>query len=69
MKRPVALDDLMKYRYLSAPAFSPDGRSIAFLVHQGNLEENAYRTDIWLAAQDGGSLRQLTASGKEKAFC
>ena len=40
--RHVAFHDLLKYRFLSSPRFSPDGGKIAFAVHQADLEVDRY---------------------------
>ncbi len=68
MKKPVELTDLLRYRFLSAPQFSPRGDKIAFLVHRGNYEDNCYASDIWICDTSSGEVRPLTSSGKEKAF-
>lgn len=68
MKRPVELTDLLRYRFLSAPAFSPDGNAICFLVHQADYDNNSYTSNLWLYDLKNGHLRQLTTSGKEKFF-
>lgn len=68
MKRTVELTDLLRYHFLSAPTFSPDGTKIAFLLHKADYENNAYSSNIWMHDLLTGSLRQLTASGKEKFF-
>ena len=68
MKKPVELTDLLRYRFLSAPRFSPRGDKIAFLVHKGNYDDNCYASDIWLCDIPSGEARPLTSSGKEKSF-
>lgn len=39
----------------SAPAVSPDGTQIAFVVTRIDVEGNAYRSQIWLAPADGST--------------
>ncbi|HCA40138.1 MAG TPA: S9 family peptidase [Aminobacterium sp.] len=68
MKRNVEITDLLKYRFLSVPSFSPDGEHICFRVHQALREENCYSTNLWIYNLSRGDLRQLTTSGKEKIF-
>lgn len=68
MKRPVELTDLLRYRFLSAPEFSPEGNAICFFVHQADYDNNGYLSNLWLYDLVSDSLRQLTASGREKAF-
>ena len=68
MKRPVELTDLLRYRFLSAPEFSPDGSAVCFFVHQADYDNNGYTSNLWLFDLASDSLRQLTSSGREKAF-
>lgn len=68
MKRPVELTDLLRYRFLSAPEFSPDGNTLCFFVHQADYDNNCYTSNLWLYGLRTDSLRQLTVSGKEKSF-
>jgi len=58
---PFSIHDMLAMRRVSDPAVSPDGKSVLFTVRDTDLEANRGRTDIWLAAVDGSSLRQLTS--------
>jgi dipeptidyl aminopeptidase/acylaminoacyl peptidase len=69
MTRRVEPHDLLKYRFLSSPRFSPDGTKIAFTVYRADLEGNRYLSDIWLYDLASSALTQLTTSGADKAFC
>ena len=71
MNKRVEFQDLLKYRFLSSPRFSPDGSKIAFAVHRGDLEDNRYISNIWVYDLSNGSGKpaQLTSSGFERAFC
>jgi dipeptidyl aminopeptidase/acylaminoacyl peptidase len=44
----------------SAPAWSPDGRTLAFLTARGTGED--VKTQVWLLPMTGGEARQLTDS-------
>src|SRR6476469_5037222 len=44
----------------SDPQFSPDGRSIAFVVSRANLKEDRYDSDIDLLDVASGTIRPLT---------
>ncbi|MDR1379404.1 MAG: S9 family peptidase [Synergistaceae bacterium] len=61
--------DVLNYRFLSSPRFSPDGAKIAFLVHQADLKENRYFSNLWIYNLASERATQLTSSGSEKAFC
>jgi len=47
----------------SAPAVSPDGRLVAFVVQRVDIDANLYRSSIWLAAADGTSAPRPLTSG------
>ncbi len=59
-KRPITLEDLMKIQRISDPQVSPDGRCIAFVLANVDLEANKKAGHIWLVSTDGGEARPLT---------
>lgn len=63
----IQLKDILSYRYLSAVQYSPDGSQAAFVVAQGNEDENNYERRLWLYGKDS-ALHQLTDIGKEGGF-
>src|SRR5919202_4128400 len=52
--------DLAALRIPSHPAVSPDGRLAAVTVTRLDLEEDEYRSQLWLIPTDGGRARPLT---------
>jgi len=64
----IEINDLLNFKFPSAPAFSPDGKTVAFVVQQASLEENNYPGDIWLLDVETKKLRQLTSGGEAKSF-
>ena len=52
--------DLVRMDRLSDPRPSPDGRSIAFVRRQTDIEADKGRTHIWVIDRTGDNLRQLT---------
>ncbi len=58
---PFSVHDMLAMRRVSEPEVSPDGRSVLFTVRDTDLEANRGRTDLWIAAVDGSSVRQLTS--------
>ncbi len=68
MKRPVRHDDLLRFRFLARPAFSPDGTKIAYMVHQANFGKNGYDSNIWVHDLATGENRRLTSSDEEQFF-
>ena len=61
---PFGVRDLLAMDRVSDPQASPDGRWVAFVVRQTDLEANSGRNDLWLVSTDGTGLRQLTSHPK-----
>ena len=66
--KPIEIRDLLKYRFLSAPAFSPDGEKVCFVVTQADEEKNDYTSTLWLHLPAAGRTFPLTGFGEEKRF-
>lgn len=62
----IELQDILNYRFLSSPRFSPSGERAAFVVATADEENNAYEQRLWL--YERGAVRQLTDLGKEGRF-
>ena len=60
-QHPFNVHDLVAMQRVSDPQPSPDGSRAAFVVTTMDLEANAGRKDIWMAATDGSGARQLIA--------
>lgn len=60
-KHPIAFEDLMGVQRISDPQLSPDGKWIAFVVTQADLDRNKLTPHLWLAPTAGGEPRQLTS--------
>ena len=61
------LNDFLNYQYLSALDFAPNGKHAVFAVSKADLEENKYRSNLWLYKKDSGRLSKLTAMDQEKS--
>ena len=61
------LNDFLNYQYLSALDFAPNGKHAVFAVSKADLEENKYRSNLWLYKKDSGKLSKLTAMDQEKS--
>lgn len=48
----------------SAPAVSPDGSTVAFVVRRVDLPTNAYVSQIWLAPTDGSAAPRAITDGR-----
>jgi len=58
---PFSVRDMLAMDRITDPQVSPDGKSVAFVVRQTDLDANCGRTHLWLVATDGTGLRQLTS--------
>ena len=59
-KRPIRFEDLMEFQRLSDLQVSPDGRWVAFVVNEQNLENNDSQSHLWLVPYLGGEPKHLT---------
>ena len=65
-KRPMKVDDLFRFKRVSDPQISPDGKTVAYVVGEVDLAGNKSSSSIWLAASDGKTPpRQLTNTTKK----
>ena len=55
-----AVEDLLKVRRVSDPQVSPDGRQVAFVVGDVNLDANRVVSQIYVVPVGGGDAKQLT---------
>lgn len=64
-----SIDDLIALKRVNGtPAISPDGQRVAYTVRETNWDDNAYETEIWIAAANTpGSGRQLTNAKKSSS--
>lgn len=57
--------DIGRVVNVGAPALSPDGSLVAFVVARVDMDANNYRSAIWLAATDGSSPPEPFTLGRE----
>src|SRR3954454_19437966 len=63
--RPMELEDMFRFKRVSDPQISPDGKRVAYVIAEVLKDENRTNADIWLASADGvGEPRKLTSSPK-----
>ena len=55
------VDDVMALKSVSEVAVSPDGKRIAYVVTERNLESNVSNSDIWVVSTAGGDARRVTS--------
>lgn len=58
----LTIEDMLAMERVSSPEVSPDGKWVAFVVRETDMDANRGRTDLWLASADGGSVTRLTTS-------
>ncbi len=59
-----SIDQILKYRNLSAVKVSPDGTRAVFVATAADLQENAMNSDVWLIDLASGRSLQLTRAPK-----
>ncbi|RLE28235.1 MAG: S9 family peptidase [Acidobacteria bacterium] len=59
--RPFTVHDMVAMERISDAQPSPDGNKVVFTVKSMDLDANRGHTDLWMAATDGSSSRQLTS--------
>jgi dipeptidyl aminopeptidase/acylaminoacyl peptidase len=64
-KRPMTIDDLFRFKRVSDPQISPDGKTAAYVVGTVDLKGNRSSSSIWLVSTAGGKPRQLTNTTKK----
>jgi dipeptidyl aminopeptidase/acylaminoacyl peptidase len=65
-KRPMAIDDLFRFKRLSDPRISPDGKLVVYVVGSVDLEANSSSSNLWLGSTENkGEPRQLTNTTKK----
>ena len=66
----VEIEDFAKIKKLSDPVLSPSGKKLAVTVTEGDVEQNSYKTDIWVYDETHTpSFFRLTASENGKSPC
>jgi len=53
----------LKGKNVTDPRISPDGKSVAFTVSQQDLENNRYKTDMYVVSTEGGEAVNITMDG------
>ena len=65
--RPFTPGDWYRITTLSAPALSPDGRSVAFTVTTVKESDNRRHQEVWVTPTAGGVAMRYTAPGYESS--
>lgn len=62
------IDDFTKYKFLSRLKFSPNGKKLAFLLHEMDVEENKYLSNIHLYDLNHNVFFKITSSNTVRSF-
>ena len=62
------LDDFTKYKFLSGIRFSPSGKKTGFVLHQMDVDENKYLSNIYIYKEESSSYIKLTSLDEERSF-
>ena len=62
------LRDFLDYNYLSSIEVSPDEKNTAFIVHQGDYDDNDYKSNIWVMNNETKKYFRLTGMNEERSF-
>lgn len=62
------LDDFTKYKFLSGVKASPAGQYIGFVLHQMDVDENKYLSNIYIHDIKEGNSFKLTSLDEERSF-
>ena len=66
-KRAITFDDFFSLKRMHSVAVSPDGKKVAFCLTTPNIEENSFKTDIYLLDLKTGELRRLTTAASSSS--
>jgi len=61
------IDQSLNMKTAGGPRISPDGRYVAYQVQETNWDDNAFETEIWIAATSTGERYQLTNAKKSSS--
>lgn len=64
----IRLEDFSNYKFLSGIKYSPDGKNACFVVHEADLENNSYHSNLWLYSIKEDRYFKLTSFNKVMSF-
>jgi dipeptidyl aminopeptidase/acylaminoacyl peptidase len=60
-RRAITIDDLAKFKTVSDPQRSPDGKWVAYVVGSTDVEKDKRDSDLWMVSWDGTETVRLTS--------
>lgn len=64
----IKLDNFLDFKYLSEVKFSPDEKNICFIQHEADIDDNSYKSYLFVYKLNEKKLIKLTTLGKENNF-
>ncbi|KAB3530440.1 S9 family peptidase [Alkaliphilus serpentinus] len=64
----ILMEDFTKFKFLSSLEYAPKGKNACFTVYEADMEENGYKSNLWLYNDDDNTYFQLTSGDKERSF-
>src|SRR5579871_1113394 len=64
-KRPMKIDDLFRFKRVSDPQISPDGKWIVYVQSLVDLDANKSSSTLWITSTSEAKPRQLTTTDKK----
>lgn len=64
----IQIDEFARYKFLSGIKHSPNGHYACYAMHQIDMEENKYCSNLWVLDVKKEQMRQLTSFDSEKDF-
>ena len=65
-RRPLKVDDMSRFRNVSDPQISPDGKWVAYVVSSTDVKADRSNSHIWMIGIDGSNDRQITFSDQSE---
>lgn len=62
------LEDFTKYKFLSGLKFAPTGKNLAFVLHEMDVDENKYLSNIHIYSLEKKGFTKLTSSNTARSF-
>lgn len=62
------LDDFTKYKFISGLKYSPEGSRLGFVLHEMDVEDNKYLSNIHIYDTQSGTINKITYSNTAKSF-
>jgi len=62
------LEDFTKFKMLNSPQISPNAETICFMLTTHRLEENDYKTNLWIANRTSGKIIEGSSTSRGRIY-